>query len=70
MQILRILADEKSSNSSNNKYSYKSKTVLGAPLKESESPMRVNLLGKERVLPKPKIVAAEPWAMGYNPKSK
>ncbi|AJC66925.1 hypothetical protein [Dickeya zeae] len=60
----------KSSNSSNNKYSYKSKTVLGAPLKESESPMRVNLLGKERVLPKPKIVAAEPWAMGYNPKSK
>ncbi len=60
----------KSSNSSNNKYSYKSKTVLGAPLKESESPMRVNLLGKERVLPKPKVVAAEPWAMGYNPKSK
>ncbi|HAT1682919.1 TPA: hypothetical protein I8Y21_003629 [Klebsiella oxytoca] len=33
-----------------NKPTYKSKFVIGAPLKASESPVRVNLLGKEKML--------------------
>ncbi|WP_245929686.1 hypothetical protein [Brenneria roseae] len=44
--------------SSISKYTYKNRTVLGAPLKESESPMRINLFGKERSLTKPKVIPA------------
>ena len=53
----------------NNKYSYKNKFIVAAPLKESESRMRVNLFGKQRILPEREILPSEPWAMGYNRKA-
>lgn len=55
-----------SGNTEQDKYSYKTKVVLGAPLKESESAMRVSLFGNMRKIPKPVLVPSKPWAMGYN----
>ena len=43
------------------------KVVFAAPLEASESRMRINLCGKQRVLPKRKISVIQPWAMGSNP---
>lgn len=51
------------------KSGYKHKIVLAAPLKESESKMRINLFGKERIISERQISRAQPWAMGYNSKS-
>ncbi|WP_249647860.1 hypothetical protein [Pectobacterium carotovorum] len=58
----------KGKNSSNKNYSYKSTTELAGPLDADKSAMRVNLFGKERVIEKPKVIPAQPWAMGSNPK--
>lgn len=46
----------------------KDRWQVAAPLKESESALRVNLIGKERPIVKPKVIPGEPWAMGSNPK--
>ncbi|TQI81694.1 hypothetical protein FHU10_3374 [Serratia fonticola] len=46
----------------------KNKWEIAAPLKESESALRVNLIGKERPIVRPKVIPGEPWAMGSNPK--
>ncbi|NHB94754.1 hypothetical protein C5469_22610, partial [Photorhabdus cinerea] len=51
----------------------KKKWVIADPLKASESPLRINLLGEERPITRPETVpGAEtaPWEMGYNPKPK
>ncbi|WP_247595599.1 hypothetical protein [Brenneria roseae] len=62
---VELFADLKSAprrgakNLSNKKYAYKNRTVLGEPLKESESPMRINLFGKERSLTKPKLIPVD-----------
>ncbi|WP_339414566.1 hypothetical protein [Photorhabdus cinerea] len=51
----------------------KKKWVIADPLKASESPLRINLLGEERLITRPETVpGAEttPWEMGYNPKPK
>ncbi|MCL2894257.1 hypothetical protein [Brenneria tiliae] len=56
---LKSIPDRGAKNTSSGKYTYKNRTVLGAPLKESESPMRINLFGKERNLTKPKTIPAE-----------
>lgn len=48
----------------------KKEWLLAAPLKASDSPLRINLYGKVRSVPQPTItvpVHAEPWAMGSNP---
>ncbi|WP_240345645.1 hypothetical protein [Pectobacterium brasiliense] len=58
----------KEKNSSNRSYSYTSTTELAGPLKADESAMRINLFGKERVITKPEVIPAQPWAMGSNPK--
>lgn len=58
----------KDKNSSNRSYSYKSTTELAGPLDADKSAMRVNLFGKERVIEKPKVIPAQPWAMGSNPR--
>ena len=51
-----------------NTLSAKKRWVIAAPLKESESALRVNLIGKERPIVRPKAIPGEPWAMGSNPK--
>ncbi|WP_264650692.1 hypothetical protein [Candidatus Symbiopectobacterium sp. NZEC151] len=69
-----LMADFKSSpdrgvkGDTDDEYSYKSTTELAGPLDADQSAMRVNLFGKERVIEKPKVIPAEPWAMGSNPK--
>lgn len=50
-----------------NKFSYQGGWILAAPLKESESSVRVNLFGKQRVIPERQVTPASPWAMGSNP---
>lgn len=58
----------KDKNTSNRSYSYTSTTELAGALDADKSAMRVNLFGKERVIEKPNVIPAQPWAMGSNPK--
>ncbi|MBE0152146.1 hypothetical protein RDT67_16770 [Serratia fonticola] len=59
---------EKAEPESSSKYGAKKRWIIAAPLKESESALRVNLIGKERPIVRPKVIPGEPWAMGSNPK--
>lgn len=57
-------------SSTKSKYSYKGGWILAAPLKISESTVRINLFGKSRFIPKRQLASVSPWAMGSNPRHK
>ncbi|WP_445374421.1 hypothetical protein ACSLVK_20445 [Photorhabdus tasmaniensis] len=74
-----VLADlkgnkrDKSSSEDIVKFKKKWKWIIADPLKASESPLRINLIGEERPIVRPEIVpGAEtaPWERGYSPKPK
>ncbi|MQL49665.1 hypothetical protein GEA64_17635, partial [Photorhabdus khanii] len=49
------------------------KWVIADPLKASESPLRINLIGEERPVVRPEIIPGDettPWSMGYDPNFK
>ncbi|WP_058668208.1 hypothetical protein [Citrobacter koseri] len=62
--------DSKNTSQPETKNNIEDEWQLSSPLKTEDSPLRVNLYGKERVIPRPAITPPahfEPWAMGSNP---
>ncbi|KOY62171.1 hypothetical protein AM629_09655 [Photorhabdus heterorhabditis] len=70
---IEVTADTKKEENRKSIVKVKKKWVIADPLKASESPLRINLLGEEQLITRPETVpGAEiaPWEMGYNPKPK
>ncbi|SCZ73859.1 MULTISPECIES: hypothetical protein [Photorhabdus] len=68
-----IKKKNKKMDSTKNLFKVKKKWVIADPLKASESPLRINLIGEERSVVRPEIVpGAETasWEMGYDPNFK